>query len=235
MRNYFIFNGIRSDEYGVYITGGKIFDAPARDFEEIEIAGRDGILTMDRGRFLPIPHVYNAYIHEDFDSNLQGLRNELLAQRGTAILSDTFHPGEFYKAYFEKGFEVDPLMTLRHGSFEIEFTRDPRRFLLSGETVTTLTESGNITNPTKYNSKPLITVYGTGTLGIGSETVTISYADEYTVLDSETQDAYKGTVNCNQYVTMTSDDFPVLPPGNTTFTLGTGITQVVLIPRWYIL
>ena len=49
-RGYFIFNGFRSSDYGVLISGDQTFNAPARDIDEIEIPGRDGVLTLDNGR-----------------------------------------------------------------------------------------------------------------------------------------------------------------------------------------
>ena len=55
-RGYFIFNGFRSSDYGVLISGDQTFNAPARDIDEIEIPGRDGVLTLDNGRFNSIKH-----------------------------------------------------------------------------------------------------------------------------------------------------------------------------------
>lgn len=233
MRHYFTFNGIRSDEYGIYITGGAIYDAPVRSVEEITIPGRDGVLTIDNGRFEPISHVYEAYVHDSFDSNVQSFRNAIMAQRGHLRLTDTFHTDEFYLAYYEKGLEVDPCQTLRNGAFQVKFTRDPRRFLVSGETTTTLTANGSITNPTLFASKPLIRVTGTGTVGIGSHTVTITLANSYTDIDCEMMDAYKGTVNCNANIQLSGDEFPMLEPGANGITLGSGITKVVITPRWF--
>lgn len=236
MRNYFLFdNTVRSIDYGVLISGEATYNAPARDITPITIPGRDGVLTMDNGRFFEIQHTYPAFIIDGFDTKIEAFRNIMMSKRGRTRLLDTYHPNEYYLVYYESGLEAEVTRLKSAGSFDITFMRDPRRFLTSGDNIILFQGNYTVTNPTLFPAKPLITVYGTGTLGIGSESVTISYADGYTVLDSETQDAYKGTVNCNQYVTMTSDDFPVLPPGNTTFTLGTGITQVMVIPRWYIL
>lgn len=91
-----------------------------------------------------------------------------------------------------------------------------------------------ITNPTPYASKPLIRVYGTGEVGIGDTTVTVTSADVYTDIDCEIMESYKGDTPKNQYVEFSTNDYPTLGPGMNIITLGTGITRVEITPRWYI-
>lgn len=235
MRGTFTFDGMTSSAFGVYISGNQTFNAAERDQEGIEVPGSDALLTLDNGRFLPVEHPYRAFIIQQFSENIRAFRNAIMAVRGSARLTDSYHPDEFYLARYGKGLEADVLQTLRAGEFEISFTRDPRRFLVAGETQTTLTANGTIENPTLFPSKPLIRVYGTGNVGIGSDTVTINYAEEYTDIDCDIQEAYKGTASCNEYVEVSGDNFPTLSPGENGITLGSGITRVIITPRWYIL
>ena len=95
-------------------------------------------------------------------------------------------------------------------------------------------EQFTITNPTLFDSQPLLRVYGVGALGIGSQTVTITQADVYTDIDCEMMDAFKGTANKNPYVQLTDHNFPVFKPGVNNISLGTGITKVEITPRWWI-
>ena len=44
MRDYFVFNGIDSRNYGVYVYGANVLGAHGREFEYIKIPGRDGDL-----------------------------------------------------------------------------------------------------------------------------------------------------------------------------------------------
>ncbi len=82
MRNYFTFDGKKSSDYGVYISGSHVYDAPERDETKIEIPGRNGELTIDNGRYKNQPLKYPAFIIEDFDPNIEGLRNYLMSKRG---------------------------------------------------------------------------------------------------------------------------------------------------------
>lgn len=232
-RMTFTFDGVVSSTYGVYISGGGTYNAAARDVDVIEVPGRDGVLTLDNGGFDSIKHTYEAFIIPGFSANVEGLRNQLMARRGHKRLTDGYHPDEFYLAYYERGLEVKPTETLREGTLTIEFTRDPRRFLTSGESVTALTADGSITNPTLFSSRPLLRVYGTGVLGIGDQYITISAADTYTDIDCEMRECFKGLVSKNMNVSFSGDDFPELHPGANGFDLQTGITRVEITPRWY--
>lgn len=150
MRHYFDFDGVKSSDYGVLISEENTFGAPARDVEEITVPGRDGNLTIDNGRFSAATHIYPAFIPETAKVNLAGLRNALMSKRGHRRLWDTLHADEFYKAYYEKGLEPEVTANLRHAALEIEFTRDPRRFLVEGEAernipaATVTTSSGDV-------------------------------------------------------------------------------------------
>ena len=46
MINYLIFDGRSSRDYGLYISGSGAFNAPERDVERVEIAGRSGDLIL---------------------------------------------------------------------------------------------------------------------------------------------------------------------------------------------
>ena len=134
------------------------------------------------------------------------------------------------------GLDVDVAPGGAGGSFNLTFRRDPRRFLTSGETVQSFTASGTVTNPTLFYSKPLIRVYGYGTVIIGSDSITIaSTGYSYTDIDSEIMDCFYGTTNVNNKVTFQSNDFPTLRPGNTGVSFSGNVTRVQNIPRWYIL
>ena len=67
----------------------------------------------------------------------------------------------------------------------------------------------------------------------------VSAARFLTLLEGETEevleDAFRDTVNLNGCIELSSGDFPVLKPGSTRITFGSGITKVDLIPRWWCL
>lgn len=373
---YLTFDGVKSSDYGVWINGGGTYNASARRFKEYDVPGRNGALTIDENAFAEADHIYPAFIARSFPSNVESFRNQLMSRTGYCRLTDTYHTDEFYRARYMSGLEVDVAPGGAGGSFNLTFRRDPRRFLLTGETVATyppgtgmsknlipypyyqttrtvdgvtFTDNGdgtitvngtntgsstvefvmtassqniiipsgsyllsgctggslttylvqwnptgggvinnfdgssavnlsaniamrvsikvisgasvnNVTikpmlrlasdtddtwvpyydgstkiyNPTLFPSKPLIRVYGEGTLTIGSDVITIaSTGNPYTDIDSEIMDCFYGTTNVNNKVTFQSNDFPELRPGLTGIAYSGNITKVEITPRWY--
>ena len=171
------FDNTSSRNYGVYITGEAVYNAPERDVEMIDIPGRNGSFALDNGRFQNITVTYPAGIFADTEANfrqaISDFRNFLCSKRGYIRLSDEYNPDEYRMAIYKSGLEVEPAQ-LRAGEFEIAFECKPQRFLTSGETATHITTSGNaITNPTYFDSQPMLQVYGYGNIGIGTDQISI--------------------------------------------------------------
>lgn len=232
---YFTYDGVKSSDYGVWIHGGGTFGAPARRVAEYVVPGRNGTLTMDEGAFDELEHIYPAFIARSFAANIEAFRNQLMARAGHVRLTDSFHPGEFYRARYSGGLEVETAPGGVAGSFELTFMRDPRRFLLSGERMSVVTEAqANINNPTMYAARPLLHVTGYGTLTIGSDVITIANVFSDVYIDSEIQDCYKGTQNANAAVTFQSGEFPTFKAGINNITKAGNITSVAITPRWWL-
>ena len=232
---YFTYDSVKSSTYGVWINGGGTYNAAKRRYKSYSVPGRNGDLTIDECAFEEIEHTYPAFIVSSFASNIETFRNLMMSKKGHLRLTDTYHTSEYYRARYMSGLEVDVAPNGIGGSFDLKFMRDPRRFLTSGETKVTVASGGNITNPTLFASRPVITVTGYGTLVIGSDTITISNSYAYVDINSEIQDCYHGTDNANGAVTFQSNNFPVLEPGSTGVTYSGNITKVEIIPNWFIL
>lgn len=162
------FDGVSSRNYGVYITGEAVFNAPERDVEMITIPGRNGAFALDNGRFQNIEVSYPAGIfadnEEDFAEAISEFRNYLCSKRGYCRLQDEYNPDEYRLAIYKSGLEVEPAF-LKAGEFTITFECKPQRFLTSGETKQTIATSGDtITNPTLFESGPLIEIEGYGAI-----------------------------------------------------------------------
>lgn len=173
----FTFDGIDSRDYGVYISGDAVFDSPERDVEMIEIPGRNGSFALDKGRFGNITVSYPAGLFgEDeasFREGIRALRNALASRKGYCRLEDDYNPNEYRMAVYKKGLEVDPAL-LKAGEFTIEFDCMPQRWLKSGETAVSVASGGTLTNPTLFESHPLLQVWGYGDIVINDDTITIA-------------------------------------------------------------
>lgn len=233
MRNYFIFAGEDCRNYGVYISGQGTFSAPARVYEFQPVPGRNGDLIGNDKRLENLELTYPAFVYANFREAMQAFRSFLLSQTGYRKLIDTYHPDEFRMACFAGPLEPEVMKDNKAGSFDITFICKPQRFLLSGENTELFTADGAIYNPTRFDAQPLIRVYGNGTVRIGENAITVVDSQQpYIDVDCAMMDAYNGATNCNAYVAVQGNDFPVLPPGETGIELD-GIARVEIKPRWW--
>lgn len=233
MRNYFVFDDIDSRAYGVYISGSGAFNAPTRDYNEISMPGRDGNLLGLEHRLENVNLSYPAFMYADFKENMSNFRNVMLSKIGYKKLIDSYHPDEYRLAYYSGGLNPDVNEFNQAGKFDISFTCMPQRFLRSGDDVITLTANGSIYNPTAFDSRPIIRVYGTGSFIIANITVTIaSHSHAYIDIDCDMMDCFYDATNCNSLVTFSGNDFPTLKPENNAIVL-TGVAKLEITPRWW--
>ena len=108
---------------------------------------------------------------------------------------------------------------------------------MDGTEPVTLTQSGStVTNPESFESLPILTLTGEGTVtltiqgGGQNKSWVFTGLDGSIVCDSEQMNFYSGTTPMNDKVT--GDGFPRLQPGvNTISWVGT-VTSLVVQPRW---
>lgn len=233
MKNYFVYDGVDSRSFDAYIFDAGVSNSPAREFEEVVVPAKNGSILLSGSRMPNVVHSYNGVIIENAQTNVDALRAFLSSVTTYKRLTDSLHPSEFYKAVYRAEFEPEFTPDKSKARFLIEFERKPERWLTTGEQVTTLSRSGTISNPTRYESKPLLRIYGSGTVQIGNNAITITEADRYTDIDCEISEAYKGTESKNEFVTIQNIDFPTLKSGSNSIVLGSGIGRVDITPRWF--
>lgn len=204
------FDGRSSSEFNVYITGEGVFNAPERAVEMISIPGRNGAFALDYGRFENIEVTYNCGIagddDADFASAISDFRNWLCSRNGYVRLSDDYNAGEYRMAVYKSGLEVTA-ENLKAGEFPVVFECKPQRFLTSGEDTISVTSGDTITNPTLFDSKPLLKIKGYGEININSDIIHIN------------------NLLIGDVVIYTGEDFTVGSdsPQSTTFTIDTSM------------
>lgn len=181
MGNYLIFDGVNTSDYGIVISGEGTYNAPKREVDMFSIPGRNGNFALDKGRFENIEVTYPAANHEPndlstFRSNMDDLRNALASRIGYKRLEDTFHPDEYRMAMFKDGLEANMVGQAMASQFDIVFDCKPQRFLKSGGTEQTIANGGTITNPTLFESSPLLEVEGYGDININNDLISIDNA-----------------------------------------------------------
>jgi len=234
LKSFFTYDGKSSEEFNIVIDESGVFHAAERDYTSQDIPGRNGELTIDNGRYKNLTISYKCSIGRSFRHNMDYFFQWLMSKKGYHRLEDSLQPGYFRMARVASA--PDPSTHTRYlgGKFSIDFDCKPQRWLKEGEKEITLAATNTIHNPTFYDAMPVMEITGSGTIGINSETITIAAHTGILVLDFEIGDAYESLAhsNYNQYVTLTSDDFPALVPGVNNITKTSGLT-VTMKPRWW--
>lgn len=227
-----MYDGKSLSEFGVYSSGKGTFSAPAKDVSYIQVPGRNGDLIIDNGRYNNITVPYNSFIVQHLRERFAALRAFLFSRKGYKRLEDSFNPEEFRLAAISESINPELTKLNREGTFTMNFNCKPQRFLKIGEQEKEFTDDGTIYNPTLFDAKPLLRVYGTGSVSLNGSAVRIIAANEYTDIDCDTMNAYKGTENRNRYVEFVNDAI-TLGEGENTILLNDNVTRLVITPRWW--
>lgn len=171
--HYFIFGGVDSRTYGMVVSNDNGFDAPERDVKEVEIPGRNGSLVLDNGRFKNQTLTYSCVLKSNFDTQMDAFRAALCAKMGYQRITDSFHPGVYRMGRIKGEIRTTPGSKYQNGRFEIDFDVKPQKFLLTGETAVPVSSGGTITNPTLFDSRPMLEVTGYGNISIAGQEIKI--------------------------------------------------------------
>lgn len=234
-----IFNGESSLDYRIQVESPPDYKTNPREFETVHIPGRNGDLLIDKGGYQNTVRVYpiSTYSpYENFTELASKISSWLNAPSTYCRLEDSYEPEYFRMAIYGNSLELTNLFH-KAGKGNLEFYCKPQRFLKSGERVKRFTGAGYINNPTRYDSHPVITIYGSGnvSLSIGYYSIQVKDLNGFITIDSDIQDCYQGSINKNDKVTL-SNGFPNLIQGRNNISwTGSGITSVEVMPRWWIL
>ena len=206
-----------------------------RKYDVVSVPGRNGDLYFSQDAYENVTQEYDVYISAERERLPVMARKaaEWLSVPGYHELWDSYEPEIFRMAFYSGNRNIENIFN-RFGRMRLAFSCKPQRFLTVGKEVKEFDEPGALYNPTGFNAKPEITVMcsGSGTLTIAETTISLSNISEYIVVDSDLQDAYKGTLNQNSKMT---GEFPELIPGENLITWTGNITGVKIIPRWWTL
>lgn len=235
--NYLTFDGVPSTTFKCYTNGNQTFLSSDADIESKQIPGKSGDLLRFNKRFNNVDVAYDCWIAEHMRENLRALRSFLLSRYSYVRLEDTYHPDEYRMAVYSGS--VDPTVSFENtvAAFTLTFNCKPQRFLKSGE-ITSTSSNGRIDlfNPSYIESKPLIRIYGNGTLTVGNKEIVVSNNEgQYLDFDCELMDAYTGEVNRNSDIVTSDNDFVTLHSGSVSITSEGDITSFEVTPRWFYL
>ena len=220
---WFEWNGVRSTEYGIYVSEQPPITMPVERVTRVTVPGRSGTLTKTEGEDVYDDLIMTAQCVMKDGSRIPEIMKWL---KGSGKVAFANRQGGFYYARVSNQIPFDRVMRGRENrSFAVVFRCGPFWYK-DGDGEITLTKSGTVTNEGSVYAEPEITVKGTGdcTLMVGGTVIELTDLTGSITLDSRLQEAYDGLTDMNGKM---SGEFPRLTPGiNGISWEGDGITEI---------
>lgn len=236
---YFTYNGRSSADFGLHIETKDVFSAPEYDAEFISIPGRSGDIINPNRRFANIKVTYTVFLAR---KNIAALAAVLRDIKGWLYsepdryheLSDSYDAEYFRYGVISSSLDIEEQLN-KVGSFTVTFNCKPYKYSFSGQQTVAADDSTlTVTNPTAFESRPYIKLYGSGAVALmmhpQGRGMMISDLDEYIEIDSELMNCFKGTALKND--TVKGAEFPVLKPGVCTINCNGDVSRIEVVPRW---
>lgn len=231
-----VFGGEASSDFGMVIAQAPTFERAARKQTVYNVPGKNGAVIFQQDAWEDVPRNYDVWVspeksEQDLVEAVDAFEAWLNSKKGYQRLEDNFEPEVFRLAYFSGGIGLSNEM-MQAGKATLTFTCRAERFYKSGEQAVTVTNGSKLYNPTRFTSKPLIHIEGSGTVTvtIGGNTITANMTD-YINIDCETMNAYRlAAENKNGDI---SGSFPVIPSGVQTVAITGTPTLVTIVPRYF--
>lgn len=237
-----VWGGEASTDYGIVVGDAPAFDKPVRRETVFNVPGRNGSVLFTDGSFEDVVRSYSVWLAEDIteesgvysgalDERIAAFTAWLYSKKGYQRLEDSFDPEFFRLAYYTGGEEIANHL-MQYGDTTISFVCRPERFYKNAESAVEVSNGSTMTNPTKFDSKPLIHIEGSGNVSISISGVTMSATiSDYINIDCDRMDAYRlPTENKNGTI---SGSFPVLKSGSNSIALTGTITKATIVPRYF--
>lgn len=230
-----VFGGESSADYGMVISEPPVFERASRKQTVYKVPGRNGSVIFQEDAWEDVGRSYRVWLAKDRDGSIVDQVNAVEAwlnsQSGYQRLEDSFEQDTFRLAYYlgGEGFTNELMLA---GEATLKFTCRAERFLKTGAQEQAITNGDKIFNPTRFASKPLIHLEGSGviTLTIGGQTITANL-DDYINIDCETMNAYREPTELkNSSIVGT---FPKIKPGANAIGITGTLTGATIVPRFF--
>lgn len=234
------FAGKSSNNYGMRLLAKITFETPERDYDEIEVPGRDGSLLIDRGRYKKIGRDFDFVItklpnYSSIETQLNDISNWLNASKGWQDLQFDGDPDHIYRAAITSSLKLNRESPNR-AMGTISFVVHPVKYLNTGRELVAVTNGLVLVNPYAIDSFPKITISGTGggTFNFGSTAFRLQNITQGIVIDVQNQSAVSLNDGLPAYSQVLTYPFPTLVPGNNKISFPAGFS-VSIIPNWGVL
>lgn len=238
------FNNISSESLGLVIQFIPSYTFPEKEYQTINIPGRNGDLVLDKGSYRNTERTYSfAKVFENgqtFVSEANKIVAWLHSAKGYARLEDTYEPDYYRMAMYRSGGELSNFYDTAT-VLDVTFECKPQKYLKKGDIEVAKSDGDKIPNEQSYDASPVISFHvdANKTASIAIEDCEIQVGPfteaKDIIVDCENKECYYGNTLYNQYLKLINGKFPVLV-ANTINTIHiSNASNVKIKPRWWTL
>ena len=116
----FSFNGIRSDQFSIYVSSDTFLNSPGYAYEAYEVPSRNGALLKYDKHLQNVVRQFNCFCKDNVIVNLDAFKQALYANSGYMRIESDYDPDTYQMGYLAEGIEVEPFDA--SGDFSAQFT-----------------------------------------------------------------------------------------------------------------
>lgn len=116
----FSFNGIRADQFSIYVSSDTFLNSPAYAYEEYEVPSRNGALLKYDKHLQNVIRQFNCFCKDNVIVNLDAFKQALYANSGYMRIESDYDPDTYQMGYLAEGIEFEPFDA--SGDFSTQFT-----------------------------------------------------------------------------------------------------------------
>ena len=229
MSDYFIWNGVKSTEYGIHVSEHPPITIPAERQTYTSVPGRSGNLVTLEG-----DDVYDDMTLSCTCLIDSGARIPAIAQwlKGTGTVTFANRTGGFYYARVTNQIPFEQILRGNpYRSFTVNFRCQPFFYLDDRESITVTTSGTYIQNKGTIFSEPVlqITLSGDAEITVGGRAFGLTGVTGTVTVDTPRQECYQEYESRNSCM---SGEYPIFPVPGAYISWTGNVESITVSPNW---
>ena len=226
---WFEYKGVKSSDLGIVVEKMPSIVIPSNTFNDIDIPDAE-VKTSVPGRLEGFTYAFECRLNEVNPAKYREIAKWLKNEEGNDKLIRSDEDDKYYKAKVINNIPFEKVIK-KYTRFIVHFECEPYAYSNVEEVVTLTNKSNILLNPGVYESRPVMKIYGNGSLKIkvNGQQITFSSVVNYITMDCLLFECYKDDALMNANMNGT---YPTLTLGENTIELVENVTKIEVSPNW---
>ena len=229
MTDYFLWNGVKSTDYGIHVSEHPPITLPAERQTATSIPGRSGSLITLEGDDVYDEMTLSCTCWMDDTAKIPAIAQWL---KGSGTITFANRLGGYYEARVTNQISFAQVLKGRpHCSFSVNFRCQPFFYLDDSEDITMTTSGMYIENKGTVFAEPVlqVTLSSDAEITLGGKLFELTGVTGTVTIDTPKQECYQEYTSMNGCM---SGDYPIIPVPGAYVSWTGGVEKIVVEPHW---